>query len=132
MDLSPSTFVKIEGTQISVEAHGAAEAKLALKELKLNKKELGIQKRVIASRQKEVRSSYTDEVRTRGSMMRGGGGFGRLVRAFQTVSRDSKRAGLANELAPLERAKQDIEAMIHAIDTLIIKVEAELLRASEA
>ena len=72
MDLSPSTFVKIDGTRVSVAAHGTAEAKLALKELKLKKKELGVQKRVIASRQKEVRASYTDEVRTRGSMMRGG------------------------------------------------------------
>ena len=132
MDLSPSTFVKIDGTRVSVAAHGTAEAKLALKELKLKKKELGVQKRVIASRQKEVRASYTDEVRTRGSMMRGGGGFGRVVRAFQTLSRDSKRADLASELAPLERARQDVETMIHAIDTLIIKVEAELLRAGAA
>jgi len=132
MDLSPSTFVKIDGTRISVSAHGAAEAKLALKELKLKKKELGVQKRILVSRQKEIRASYTEEVRTRGSMVRGGGGFGRFIRAVQTISRDSKRAGLAGELAPLERARQDVEAMIHAIDTLIIKVEAELLRANEA
>jgi hypothetical protein len=132
MDLSPTTFVKIEGTRISVAAQGAGEAKLALKELKLKKKELGMQRRLLASRQKEVRASYTDEVRTRGSMVRGGGGFGRFIRAVQTISRDSKRAGLANELAPLERAKQDVEAMIHAVDTLILKVEAELLRAGEA
>lgn len=131
MDLSPTTFVKIEGARISVSVQGAGEAKLALKELKLKKKEFGIQRRLLASRQKEVRASYTDEVRTRGSMVRGGGGLGRFIRAVQTISRDSKRAGLANELAPLERAKQDVEAMIHAVDILILKVEAELLRANE-
>lgn len=128
MELTPSNFVTIEGTRVSVNATGLAEGKLALKELKLKKKEFGIQKKLIVARQQEIRASYTDEVRTRGSMVRGGGGIGKFFRAVQTISRDSKRSGLAADLAPLERAKQEVETMIHTIDRVILQVEAQLLR----
>jgi hypothetical protein len=128
MDLPPSTFVKIEGTLVSVNATSLAEAKLALKELKIKKREFGIQKRVIAGRLKEIRATYTQEVRTRGSMVRGGGGVGKFFRAIQTFSRDGKRSQLASDLAPLAQAKQGVEAMIHAIDSLILQVEARLLK----
>jgi hypothetical protein len=129
MEITPSNFVTIEGTRVSVNATGLAEAKLALKELKLKKKEFGIQKKLIMTRQKEIRASYTDEVRTRGSMVRGGGGVGKFFRAIQTFSRDNKRAGLAADLAPLEKAKQEVEAMIHTLDHVILQVEAQLLRS---
>ena len=128
MEITPSNFVKIEGTRVSVNANGLAEAKLALKELKLKKKEFGIQKKVILASQKEIRAAYTEEVRTRGSMVRGGGGVGKFFRAIQTISRDSKRSSLATDLAPLEKAKQEIEAMIHAIEHLILQIEAKILR----
>lgn len=128
MEITPSNFVKIEGTRVSVNANGLAEAKLALKELKLKKKEFGIQKKVILTRQKEIRAAYTDEVRTRGSMVRGGGGVGKFFRAIQTISRDSKRSSLAADLAPLEKAKQEIEAMIHTIEHVILQVESQILK----
>ena len=105
-----------------------AEAKVAMKELKLKKKEFGVRKREIVTLQREIRAAYTHGVRNRGSMLRGGGGFGRVVRVFQTASRDSKRAGLANDLAPLEREKLRIETMIGAIDSLALKLEAYILQ----
>ena len=64
--------------------------------------------------------------------MRGGGGLGKFVRAIQTVSRDSKRAGLANDLAPLEQEKVRIERMVGAIDSLIIRLEAYILNLSHS
>ena len=121
-------FVKIEGTRVSVNANGLAEAKLALKELKLKKKEFGIQKKIIIARQKEIRAAYTDEVRTRGSMIRGGGGIGKFFRAIQTISRDSKRSNLAADLAPLEKAKQEVEATIYAIEHVILQIESQILK----
>lgn len=133
MDLTASKFVTIdiENARVSVNANGLAEAKLALKELKLKKKEFGIQKKIIIARQKEIRAAYTNEVRTRGSMVRGSGGVGKFFRAIQTISRDSKRSKLASDLAPLEKAKQDVEIIIHTIESVILKVEAQLLSAKQ-
>ena len=127
MNLAPTTFVHIDGDTIRYDVSNLAEAKIALKELKLKKKEFTLQKRALAARQKEIRDAYTHEVRTRGSMLRGGGAFGRVVRAFQTLSRNSKRAGLARDLAPHENEKQRIDGMLGAVDALIIKLEAHIL-----
>ena len=95
-----ANFVQIVGKEIRVNTSTVAEAKFAIKELKLKKKEYSLQKRAVTDKQKEIRAQYTDEVRSRGSMMRGGGGLGKFVRAVQSASRDSKRAQLANALAP--------------------------------
>lgn len=127
MEITPSNFVSIDGTKVSVNATGLAQAKLALKELKLKKKEFGLQKKLIAARRKEIRAAYTSEVRTRGSMVRGGGNVGKLFRVMQTFSRDNKRAGLATDLAPLEKSEQEIDAMIQTLDNVILQVEAQLL-----
>lgn len=128
MELSPTSFIQIEGTRVQVSANSAAEAKLAIKELKLKKKEFGLLKREITSQQKEIRAEHSHEVATRGSKMRGGGGFGKFVRAIQTISRDSKRANVANSISPLEQRKQEIETVIHSIDSAIVQVEAYLLK----
>ena len=128
MDIATTSFIQIEGETVHVRANSLAEAKLALKELKLKKKEYGLLKRAVTERQKEIRAGYTENVRTRGSMVRGGGGVGRFVRAIQTVSRDSKRAQLANNLAPLEQQKQQIETILRAIDAALLQVEAHLLK----
>lgn len=128
MEFSPTTFVSIDGSSIRLNVANPAEAKVALKELKLKKKEYGLLKREIALQQKEVRSAYTNEVATRGSRFMGGGGLGRFVRAVQTISRDSKRAEVANRIAPLEQRSMEIEAVIHAIDSTILQVEAYLLK----
>ena len=128
MDFPTTTFVKIEGTKLSVTASSLAEAKIALKELKLKKKEFGLLKREIIAKQKEIRADHTHEVRTRGSMVRGGGGLGKFVRLIQTSSRDAKKATLAHTLSPLEKERQDCEAMIHTIDTAILQLQTQLLR----
>lgn len=128
MELAQTSHVSIDGTKLSIRFDTAAEGKLALKELRLKKKEQGVLKRSVNERMKQIRAAYTAEVRSRGSMLRGGGGFGKLVRAIQTVSRDNKRSSLASELAPLEQEKQAIETVILAIDSAIIQVEARILK----
>jgi hypothetical protein len=42
MNLTPSTFVQIEGTTVRYNVNNLAEAKIALKELKLKKKEFAL------------------------------------------------------------------------------------------
>jgi hypothetical protein len=127
MALSPTIYVQIRGTSVRANVRTREEAKLALKELKLKKKEFGLMKRTITERQKSIRVDYTDEVRTRGSMLRGGGGIGKVFRLFQTVARDGRRAQLARALAPLESEKENIETMVRAIDGVIIQLEAYIL-----
>ena len=127
MEFAVKSFVEIVGSTVRVNASSTAEAKLALKELKLKKKEYALLKRELNLKQKEVRAAYTDEVRTRGSMLRGGGGLGKFVRLVQTVSRDGKRNQLAVALAPLEQEKQSIESIVNAIDSVMLQVETYIL-----
>jgi hypothetical protein len=120
-------FVRIEGLDVEANYRTRDEAKLALKELKLLKREYGVRKRTINEEQKAIRASYTDEVRSRGSMMRGRGTFANIFRTVQTVHRDSRRAELAQALAPLEAKKQKIENLIRSIDSVILQVEVDLI-----
>ena len=128
MTFSPTTFVMIDGASVRLNVANPAEARVALKELKLKKKEYGLLKREAALQLKEIRSAYSNEVATRGSKFLGRGSFGRIIRAVQTLSRDSKRAEVANRIAPLEQRIMEIEAIIHTIDSTIVQVEAYLVK----
>jgi len=125
------SFVEIstDGT-IRIRADSVAEAKIAIKELKLKKKELGITKREITNQQQQIRASYTEDTRKQGSKFRGGGGIGKFVRSVQTASRDAARANLANQLAPLDKQKNQIDSILNAIDRAILQVEAYILKNS--
>ena len=56
----------------------------------------------------------------------GGRGFGRFIRVLQTASRDRKRRGLAEALAPLEDEKARIDRVMLALDQAILKLETYL------
>lgn len=127
MEFSATRFVSIQGSTVRVSANSVAEARSAVKELRLKKKEYRLLKRSIAQAMKAIRAAYTREVRTRGSMARGGGTLGMVVRAFQTVSRDGQRSQLAAELAPREEQMSQAEEMIQTLDSAIMQVEAQLL-----
>jgi len=118
-----SSLIQVQNDEISYSVVDAAQAKLAIKELKLLKKGYALRKKEIVAEIQATRFNYSQEVKSRGSMMRGGGGFGRFVRAIQSVSRDSKRSGLASALHPLEVRKAEAEGMMHAIDQLVVKLE---------
>lgn len=119
-----TTYAKVIGDRVECNVENVAEAKIALKELKLLKKEYGIQKRLIADNQKAIRAQYTDQTRRQGSVMRGGGGIGKFVRSMQSASRDTQRANLAKALAPYEKQKQQVEAIMLTIDKVILNVES--------
>jgi hypothetical protein len=130
MDLALTSFVQITGSTVEVHADSLAEAKLALKELKLKRKEYMLSKRSLTARQRAIRADYTTIVRSRGSMLRGGGKLGRFFRVLQTSSRDGRRAQLARDLLPLEREKQHIDALVQAIDSAVLQLEASILKHS--
>ncbi len=116
--------------ELRISARSVAEAKIAIKELKLKKKEYALMKREISQQQKQIRADYTDQVRQRGSKLRGGGSIGHLVRTVQTINRDADRRTLAQELAPLEQQKNVIESMVNTIDQTILQVERFILENS--
>jgi hypothetical protein len=121
---SPLRFVTITyDGQVSASYRNKAEAKLAIKELRLAKRELQLSKRELNQQQRAIRGQYTDEVRRRASLVRGGGGVGRFIRAVQTTSRIARRQQFADDIAPLERQKAQIDAMVAAIDQVILKVD---------
>lgn len=55
MQLSPTRFMRIEGTEVLVQVNSSEEAKLAMKELAHKKKELAHIKRMLLRQQKSVR-----------------------------------------------------------------------------
>jgi hypothetical protein len=109
--------------QVIISAQSALEAKLALKELKLEKKKYRLLKKQITEQERQIRATYTDHIRQRGSKFQGGQGLGRFIRRVQTDLRDNKRRSLALELAPLEQEKRRIENMIESFDKAILEVE---------
>jgi hypothetical protein len=118
-----TSLVSINGAEVSYSVSNTAEAKTAIKELKLLKKGYALQKKEVATEIQAIKFNYSQEVRSRGSMMRGGGGFGRFIRVFQTASRDTKRSGLASEIQPFEYRKAELDGIMHAIDQLVVKLE---------
>ena len=127
---SNTSFVRISGNNVRVNAKTVPEAKLALKELKLHKKDYALAKRQINEQQKAIRAAYTDEIRRRGSKFQGGGGVGRFIRIVQTAKRDGARKELAKKLEPLEVKKRQVEAIITAIDQTALQIEAHILKNS--
>lgn len=126
-----NNFVTVtDNGELRVSAQSVPEAKIALKELKLKKKEYALVKREISQHQKQIRAEYTDMIRQRGSKFIGGGGIGRLVRTVQTINRDAERRSLAEQLAPLEQKKNAVEAIINAIDQMILQVERYIVENS--
>jgi hypothetical protein len=118
-----SNLVNFDGSRISLSVNNVAEAKLAIKELRLIKKEMQIDKKRLAEDIKVIRFEYSQSVKSRGPMMRGGGGFGRFVRGFQTLSRSGDRHSLASKLQPLETQKTSIDSNINQIDGAILQLE---------
>ncbi|WP_373526720.1 hypothetical protein [Nostoc sp.] len=110
-DVSYLSYMFYQGNFVSIDDDGkfhisvesVQDAKIAIKELKLKKKEYALVKREISQQQKVIRAKYTENVRQRGSKIRGGGGLGQLIRTVQTSNRDADRRALAQELAPLEQ-----------------------------
>lgn len=126
----PSFVSFTPNDEIVVRATTVAEAKLALKELKLKKKEQSILKRQLMEQERQIRATYTDTVRRRGSKFQGNGTIGKYVRIYQTAKNDATRSNLAVELTPLEHQKSRCEAMLQLLNKFILQVEMFILSNS--
>ncbi len=104
------------------------EAKLVLKSLRLLKKEINLALKETNASLREVRHEYTTQVRQRGSMVRGGGKFGQIIRIVQTVSRDMQRSQLAANIQPLHQQQEYLRGLIASIERHMIRIESAMLR----
>lgn len=105
-----------------------AEGKLAVKALRLVKKEINVALKEVNASLREVRHNYTAYTRQRGPMMRGGGKFGMVIRTIQSISREVEKGKLASNIQPLHEQQEKLRSLINAIDRLIIRIEALMLR----
>jgi hypothetical protein len=128
MEFSETSVIKIENGELHLHVTSVAEAKLAIKEIRIKKKELALFKREVLARQRELRAAHTHSTRTQAPMMRGGGGFGRFVRAIQSASRHSDRSSLASDLAPLEDERLRIDGDMRGFDSLILQLETYIVQ----
>jgi hypothetical protein len=128
MEFSETSVIRIENGEIHLRVTSVAEAKLAIKEIRIKKKELALFKREVLAKQRELRAAQAHSTRTQGPMMRGRGGFSRLIRAVQSASRYSDRSSLANNLAPLEAEKARIDGDMRGFDSLILQLETYIVQ----
>lgn len=126
------------GSQITFEdgqivAHGTtpAEIKIAIKELRLPKKEDQAKKRDLAAEAKAIRAEYRSRVAHRTPMVRGGGMFGRIVRAGVAGKRASERGAVDDAVKPIETEIAKLDRNMLTIDRVIAQCESALLRMTD-
>jgi len=130
MQLAPTRFTKIEGTEVTVTVNSSAEAKTALKELSHKKRELAHLKRLLLRQQKAQRRKQERAKRPPSVVWRIFDPRKKLVSAVTAVvevfrpkrpQRDAN--GIARELA-------QIEEIAHGIDGCRLQIEGKLINLS--
>lgn len=110
----------------------AEQMKLVVAQWKLERSEYRRRRTVFAKEMRAVRADYTHEVRQRGPMARGGGGFGAFIRLVQGNSRAGRRAKLTDDLAPHEGQLRALDNTIADFDRITIMGERRLLELKAA
>ena len=123
----PDYFTLSPEGELQIRVQNVREAKLAIKQLKIKKKELALAKKQIVMNQKIIRAEYTEARRRQGPMMRGGKTFGSIIRSVQSAQRYGAKVDLANKLAPLDREKFRIEAIISTLEQGILNIESYIM-----
>jgi len=126
----PQFVTMSQDGKLSIQAKNVQEAKIALKQLKAMKKGIALAKKEIVTKQQIIRAEYTDKNRRQAPMMRGGKGLGGIIRTVQRAERESAKINLANNLAPLEKEKFRLEALLSTIEQGILKIETYIIENS--
>lgn len=130
MDLSPTRYVKIDGSEVIVAIASAHEARAAIKELKHKKKEFAWLKKTLAKEIKSLEArtkravpkgrrprTWLDKVRTVVNELAAGP---QMVRASVT----------AGDLPAMRRESKRIDDILHNLDSALLQVEGKLLHFS--
>lgn len=125
---SPSGLVTyVSNGEIRWSVRSVDDARRAVSDLKFRKRELAVAKRVVADQAQVVQADYTDQVRRRAPMMRGGGNAGRIVRGMQQAGHSGARRQLADLKRPLEAERRDLESQLTTIDEVLLKLESYIM-----
>lgn len=129
MQLAPTRFTRIEGTEVMVSVNSSAEAKTALKELNHKKRELAHLKRGLLRQQKAERRRQARASRPPSAIWRIFDPKKKLVRAVAAVlavfwperpHRDSNE--IAREIRRIEEITQNIESCRLQIEGKLINL----------
>ena len=124
--VSQSGMVVAEGDTFSIQAETLPDARVALKELKFLKKDLQLEKKMVAADLKVLRTSRSQQVASQGSMMRGGGQGGQVLRTFQRIGRDHDRSKHASNMAPYQQAIAELDERINQVDKVIATLDRHI------
>lgn len=124
------TFVKFNGTKLSVTHDNYFDASLALKELRVLKKKATVKKREITAEYKEIRDEYNQSVGNRSSLalLTGTGKFGTFARAGVRAARANARGRMADIKQKKEDAVAPWDSILDSLERAIIIVESAKIK----
>jgi hypothetical protein len=124
-------LVGIVNGKIDVAFNTEAEGKIALQELRLRKKAYNLRKYALSEQERALLDAYAAEAEKPPSVS-GARGGDEMLDYDLVGSWEANRAKLANDLEPLEMEKRQIDAMLQTIESVIVQVEAEMLKRRSA
>lgn len=108
---------------IEVRVNSVAEAKSVVKYLKQEKKGLSLSKREVDAAMRDLRAAYRHKVAIRAPAARGSGVWAKMIRGRQASERAQDQRLHAQELAPYQARKANIELLMLNIDGLVLKLD---------
>ena len=126
MQLSPTRFMKIEGTEVLVTVTSSAEAKAAMKELS-HKKELAHLKRSLLRQQRSMRRRRERAERPRSALWNVFDPKKKLVRAVSAVVAVFVPPKPARDAGDIAGDLSRIDEIVHNIDSCRLQIQGKLI-----
>ncbi|MGE5511850.1 MAG: hypothetical protein ACM31O_11445 [Bacteroidota bacterium] len=127
MQLAPTRFVKIEGTEVSVLVNSSQEAKAALKELSHKKKELNHLKRVLQRQQKSLRKRQARSQRPKSWVWTILDPNKKVVRAVTAVVEVFRPRRPQTDGVEVAHELRKIDEIMQGIDGCKLQIEGKLI-----
>lgn len=127
MQLSPTRFMKIEGTEVLVSVNSSDEAKLAMKELNHKKKELAHIKRSLLRQQRSMRRRSARAERPRSALWNIFDPDKKLVRAVSAVVGVFVPPKPMRDAGDIARDLTQIDEIVHNIESCRLQIQGKLI-----
>lgn len=130
MELSPTRYVKIEGTQVTAAVNTAEEARHAIKEVRQKKREVAHIKRGLMRNKRNVERQAAQRKAKRTAQT---GVLAKMRGAIATIAAVTGAYGKASaimELPRIEKECADADEILHSLDAVLIQLQGKLLHLS--